>query len=226
MCGRFVLATPPAALIQRFGLASCVDFGPRYNIAPMTKVVVIRQNAEGIRIGEFHRWGLLPSWAKDPSVAAKLNNARGETVAEKPSFRSAFRRWRCVIPGDGFYEWKAVEENGRTVKQPFYIRPAADGELFRFAGLTERWVSPEGEEIHNCCIITTGPNTVMEPIHDRMPVILSPDDVATWLDPTNTNPELLRTFIRPAEPSGMMAFPVSRAVNSSRNESPDLIVPV
>ena len=212
--------------MQRYDLASCVEFGSRYNIAPMTQVVAIRQSADGKRIGEFHRWGLLPGWAKDPSIAAKLNNARGETVAEKPSFRSAFRRFRCIIPGDGFYEWKSVEENGRTVKQPFYIRPIENDQLFSFAGLTERWVSAEGEEIHSCCIITTGPNAVMEPIHDRMPVILSPDDEATWLDPENTNSELLKTYIRPAVPDGMMAFPVSRTVNSSRNESPDLIVPV
>lgn len=226
MCGRFVLATPPATLIQRFGLTSCVDFIPRYNIAPMTNIVVIRQSAEGERTGEFHRWGLLPGWAKDPSLAAKLNNARGETVNEKASFRSAFRRWRCIIPGNGFYEWKPVEENGRTVKQPYYIRPKEDGEIFRFAGLTERWTSPTGEEILSCCIVTIGPNAVMEPIHDRMPVILSVEDEAAWLDPHNTNPDMLKRFIRPANPENMMAFTVSRAVNSSRNESPDLIAPV
>jgi putative SOS response-associated peptidase YedK len=226
MCGRFVLATPPATLIQRFGLTSCVDFIPRYNIAPMTNIVVIRQSAEGERTGEFHRWGLLPGWAKDPTLAAKLNNARGETVNEKASFRTAFRRSRCIIPGDGFYEWKPVDENGRTVKQPYYIRPKEDGELIRFAGLTERWTSPTGEEILSCCIVTIGPNAVMEPIHDRMPVILSVEDEAAWLDPHNTNPDMLKRFIRPANPENMMAFTVSRAVNSSRNESPDLIAPV
>ena len=110
MRGRFVLATPPAVLIQRFGLTSCVDYGPRYNIAPMTNVVVIRQNVEGERTGEFHRWGLLPSWVKDPSIAGKLNNARGETVNDKASFRSAFRRWRCIIPGEGFYEWTSAQK--------------------------------------------------------------------------------------------------------------------
>lgn len=226
MCGRFVLVTPSGTLKQRFDLTSCVEYGPRYNIAPMTNVVVIRADAKGARTGQLHRWGLLPGWAKDPSIAAKLNNARGETVAEKPSFRTAFRRWRCIIPGNGFYEWKAVEDNGRTVKQPYYIRPAADDGVFAFAGLSERWVSPEGDEIHSCCIITTSPNAVMEPIHDRMPVILDARDYSAWLDPGNSNLELLRTFIRPAEPEGMVAFPVSRAVNSSRNESPDLIVPV
>ena len=226
MCGRFVLATPPAALIQRFGLTSCVDYPPRHNIARMTHRVVIRQNTEGERTGEFHRWGLLPSWSKDPSIAAKLNNARGETVNEKASFRSAFRRWRCIIPGEGFYEWKPIEENGRVVKQPYYIRPTADGELFRFAGLTELWTSPTGEEILSCCIITIGPNAVMEPIHDRMPVILSAEDESSWLDPANNDPAMLRRFICPADPASMMAFTVSRAVNSSRNESPDLIAPV
>lgn len=192
----------------------------------MTNIVVLRQNAEGERTGEFHRWGLLPSWSKDPSIAAKLNNARGETVNEKASFRSAFRRWRCIIPGEGFYEWKPVEENGRMVKQPYYIRPTSDGELFRFAGLTERWTSPTGDEILSCCIITIGPNAVMEPIHDRMPVILSAEDESSWLDPANNDPAMLRRFICPADPANMMAFTVSRAVNSSRSESPDLITPV
>jgi putative SOS response-associated peptidase YedK len=225
MCGRFVLATPPAPLIQRFQLTSCVDYHPRYNIAPMTNIVVIRQNEAGERTGEFHRWGLLPSWSKDPSLAAKLNNARGETVNEKASFRTAFRRWRCIIPADGFYEWTPIEVAGRTVKQPYYIRPKADGDLFRFAGLTECWKSPEGEEVFSCCIITTGPNAVMAPIHDRMPVILSVEDEAAWLDPANTDPNMLKGFIHPADPENMVAFAVSRAVNSSRNESPDLIVP-
>lgn len=226
MCGRFVLSTPPAPLVQRFDLTSCVDYSPRYNIAPMTNIVVIRQSEAGDRTGEFHRWGLLPSWSKDPSLAAKLNNARGETIHEKASFRTAFRRSRCIIPGDGFYEWKSVEENGRTIKQPYYIRPKGDDELFSFAGLTERWTSPAGEVILSCCIITIDPNAVMAPIHDRMPVILHPEDEAAWLDPHNNNPDMLKRFIRPADPENMMAFAVSRAVNSSRNESSDLISPV
>jgi putative SOS response-associated peptidase YedK len=226
MCGRFVLSVPSAALMQRFDLSSCVDFMPRYNIAPMTPIVVIRQGVDGVRTGQYHRWGLLPGWSKDVAMASKLNNARGETVADKPSFRTAFRRWRCIIPGNGFYEWKAVAEGGRQIKQPFYIRPASDDGIFAFAGLTERWVSPQGEEILSCCIITTGPNAVMAPIHDRMPVILEQSYWAAWLDPANTNPDHLRTIIRSANPDGMVAFPVSRAVNSSKNESPELIVPV
>ena len=130
----------------------------------------------------------------------------------------------CGRVGSGLA--RTLEENGHTVKQPYYIRPKDDGELFRFAGLTERWTSPAGVEILSCCIITIGPNAVMEPIHDRMPVILAAEDETAWLNPANTDPEMLRSFIRPADPANMVALTVSRAVNSSRNESPDLIARV
>lgn len=226
MCGRYALYGPRSRVREQFDLDDGFDFGPRYNIAPSTNVLVVRPEPDGRRVGRLYRWGLIPGWAKDPSIGAKLNNARGETVAEKPAFRAAFRRWRCIVPASGFYEWKAVDEGGRTVKQPYFIRPCDEGQLFGLAGLTERWVSPEGQEVHSCCIITTDANALMVPIHTRMPVILAPSDYAAWLDPANTNTEALRALLRPAEADGMIAYAVSRAVNSSRGDAPELVRPV
>ena len=153
MCGRFALYGPRSRIRDRFDLDDGFDFGPRYNIAPTTNVLVVRPGPNGRRVGSLYRWGLIPGWAKDGTMGAKLSNARGETVSEKPAFRAAFRRWRCIVPASGFFEWKAVQEDGRTVKQPYFIRPRDENELFGFAGLSERWVSPDGEEIHSCCII-------------------------------------------------------------------------
>jgi putative SOS response-associated peptidase YedK len=174
---------------DQFRLDDCVELAPRYNIAPMTRVPAVRQDEAGRRRAELYRWGLLPGWAKDQSIAAKLANARGETVAEKPAFRSAFHRSRCIVPSNGYYEWKAMATGGRTVKEPYYIRPADADQLF---GLAERWVFPEGEEIHTCCIITTDANAVLAPIHNRMLVILPPAEYQAWLDPANAHPEQLR----------------------------------
>ena len=196
---------------------------PRYNIAPTTKALVVRSGSQSGRVAGLYRWGLIPMWAKDATIGTKLINARGETVAEKPAFRTAFRRGRCIVPANGFYEWKSVQEGGRTVKQPYYIRPQDEDELFGFAGLTERWVSPDGEEIHSCCIITTDANTLMMPIHNRMPVILAPSQYDEWLDPARTDSDHLRELLRPAESEGMIAYPVSRAVNSSRTDSPTYV---
>jgi putative SOS response-associated peptidase YedK len=225
MCGRYALYGPRSRLREQFDLDEGFDFGPRYNIAPTTKVLIVRPGPGGHRVGSLYRWGLIPGWAKDAAMGAKLNNARAETVADKPAFCAAFRRWRCIVPASGFYEWKAVQEDGRTVKQPYFVRPRDENDLFGFAGLTERWVSPEGEEIHSFCIITTDANSLMMPIHDRMPVILSPDEYGAWLDPANTNAEALRAFLRPADAAGMFAYPVSRAVSSARIDSPTLVEP-
>lgn len=223
MCGRYALYGPRSWLRDQFRLDDCAELAPRYNIAPMTRVPAIRQDATGRRSADLYRWGLLPGWAKDPSLAAKLANARAETVAEKPAFGSAFRRSRCLVPANGFYEWKAVERERRTIKEPYYIRPADEDQLFGFAGLAERWVSPEGEVIYTCCIITTDANALMAPIHNRMPVILESADYEAWLDPANADPERLRTLLRPAESQSLLAYPVGRAVNFSRNDTPDLI---
>ena len=178
MCGRYALKATAAELIEHFKLLSCPEFGLRFNIAPQSMIPVIRQKPGAGRVGQLVRWGLIPSWAKDPSIGNKLNNARGETVAEKPAFRSSFAKHRCLIPASGFYEWQPVA--GR--KQPYYIHPTASGGFFAFAGLLAAWTPPAGETVVSTCIITTGPNEVMAPIHDRMPVILQPEQFDAWLD--------------------------------------------
>lgn len=221
MCGRFALAAPAAELITRFGLDQCADFGRRNNIAPGTDIPVIRESAEGKRLLQLFRWGLVPHWAKDPSIGARLNNARAESVAEKPAFRDAFKHRRCLIPASGFFEWKAEGK----MKQPYYIRPPGDADVFALAGLVERWISPGGEALLTCCIITTEANALLAPIHDRMPAIISPPDFAAWMDRGHTDVEALRGLLRPAADGGMMAYKVSRAVNSSRDDSPALVLP-
>jgi putative SOS response-associated peptidase YedK len=223
MCGRYALYGPISRLREQFDLDDGFDFAPRYNIAPTTQVLIVQSGPRGERLAKLRRWGLIPSWAKDVSIGAKLINARGETVVEKPAFRAAFRRWRCIVPANGFYEWKAVPEAGRTLKQPYFIRPQDEGDLFGFAGLAERWLSPAGEEIHTCCIITTEANALMMPIHQRMPVILQPRDFAAWLDPRNADVDGLRALLRPAAADRMIAYKVCRAVNSSRAESASFV---
>ena len=226
MCGRYALYGPVSRIREHFNLDDGFDFGPRYNIAPTMRVLVVHPGPHGERVARPHRWGLIPSWAKDVTIGAKLINARNETVAEKPAFRAAFRRWRCIVPASGFYEWKPVQESGRTIKQPYFIRSQDEGDLFGFAGLTERWVSPDGEEIHTCCIITTDANAVMMPIHDRMPAILGANDYGAWLDPGNTDVARLRALLRPAAAGTMITYPVTRLVNSSRTDSPTFVAPL
>jgi len=223
MCGRYALYGPTSRLREQFDLDLGFDFAPRYNIAPGTEVLVVESAAPGGRSARLLRWGLIPSWAQDASIGARLINARGETVSEKPAFRAAFRRARCIVPANGFYEWTAHCAGGRMVRQPYFIRPRAAGDLFAFAGLCERWRSPAGEEIRTCCIITTSANALVLPIHQRMPVILGATEHAAWLDPDNRDVEGLRTLLRPAVADGMLAHPVCRAVNSSRAESAALI---
>jgi len=226
MCGRYALYGPTSRLQKQFDLDDGFDFGPRYNISPTTQVLIIQAGPHSKRLARLHRWGLIPPWAKDATIGAKLINARGETLAEKPAFRAAFRRWRCIVPASGFYEWKAAQEAGRTIKQPYFIRPADDGDLFGFAGLSERWVSPEGDEVHTCCIITTDANELMIPLHDRMPVILQASDYGAWLDPHNADVNGLRALLRPAVADTMIVYKVCRAVNSSRGDSPTFVEPV
>jgi len=218
MCGRYALHHHPDVVALAFGLAEAPQFAARYNIAPMSNVPIVRADAHGARRAVTVRWGLLPRWAKDPKFAAKMNNARAETVAEKPSFREAYRRRRCLLPASGFYEWHAA--GGR--KQPWYIHPRG-AELFGFAALWERWQGPQGP-LETCAIVTTEANEIMRPIHDRMPVILAAADVARWLDcrPGNDVAELLR----PCPAALLDARMVSTAVNHARNESPALIEPL
>jgi len=221
MCGRYALSATAAELIEHFRLLACPDFSPRFNIAPQSSILVIRQKPGTGHVGQLVKWGLIPSWAKDPSMGNKLNNARGETVAEKPAFRSSFAKHRCLIPASGFYEWKAVTEAVKVRKQPYYIHPTTPGDFFAFAGLLAAWTPPEGETVVSSCIITTGPNEVMVPIHDRMPVILAPGQFDAWLDPGNHDTDALKAMLGPCEPGGMDAYPVSPVINSGKVEGPE-----
>jgi putative SOS response-associated peptidase YedK len=225
MCGRYALYAPGRRIREHFRLEDELDLEPRYNIAPGTHVLTVREEPDGRRRAGLCRWGLIPRWAKDPSIGSKLINARAETVVAKPAFRAALRRSRCILPASGFYEWKIVVESGRTLKQPFFIRPHEDDELFGFAGLAECWVSPEGEIIDTCCILTTEANALVKPIHDRMPVVLAPGDYDFWLDPGIQEPEALRPLLVPCPSEWLEAYPVSPKVNSSGNDAPELVAP-
>ncbi len=220
MCGRFTLRTPASQLVEIFDLLRTPDLQLRFNIAPTQPVAVIRQTDEGREPSMLH-WGMIPSWAKDPSIGSRMINARGETVATKPSFRSAFRRRRCLIMTDGFYEWK---KTGGKTKQPYYIG-RADDQPFAFAGLWEFWSGADASAIESCTIITTKPNELLSEIHDRMPVILQPDDYDRWLDPAFEDKDELQSLLV-ANPADEMAMrPVSTIVNNPRNERPECLDP-
>jgi putative SOS response-associated peptidase YedK len=222
MCGRFTLATPEQDLVVQFNLPEIPDLQPRYNIAPTQPVAAVRlPTAEGDRELVMLHWGLIPFWAKDPGIGSRMINARAETAADKPAFRAAFRRRRCLVPADGFYEWQ--KQNGS--KQPFYIR-LQNGRPFAFAGLWERWQDEEGGVIESCTLLTTRPNELIQPLHNRMPVILHPHNYAVWLDPEVEDIDVLRRLLDPYPPSEMVAYAVSRYVNAPRNEGPDCIAPL
>jgi putative SOS response-associated peptidase YedK len=208
MCGRFALNENPSRLAEHFLLSGDVDLSPSWNIAPSSLICTINADMEERRHLHKMKWGLIPSWAKDAAIGNKLANARGETVAEKPSFRYAFKSRRCLIPASGFYEWKT--EKG--VKFPWYIS-LKSGDPMAFAGLWEVWHPKEGETIESCCIITTDANTLMEPIHDRMPVILNPDQWAIWLSQQENQADKLLPLIRSHESEAMQAWPVTRELN-------------
>lgn len=222
MCGRFTLAVDPADLMDAFpGFALPAEpLTPRYNIAPSQPVAAIANN--GRNAIEMFKWGLIPSWAKDPKIGNRLINARAETLAEKPSFRSAYKRCRCLILSNGFYEWR--KEPGRRVKTPMYVR-LKSGEPFAFAGLWEVWRPAGAEPLLTCTIITTTPNALMEKIHDRMPAILKPQDYAQWLDPGEQPAQRLNRLLRPYPASQMEAYAVSTLVNDPRQDSPVCIAP-
>lgn len=201
---------------------------PRYNIAPSQDIVAIIRAASGggdaavARAATAFRWGLVPSWAKDPAMGARMINARGETVAEKPSFKAAFRRRRCLIPASGFYEW---QDRGAGPRQPVWIAPPGGG-LITFAGLWEAWMGPDGSELETCTIVTTAANETLRPFHHRMPVILAPDSFGAWLgDGTEDrlDRETALALLRPAPENTVAAVPVDRAVNDIRNDTPELI---
>jgi putative SOS response-associated peptidase YedK len=219
MCGRFTLKSGPQAIQTQFNLSKIPsDLKPRYNIAPTQPVAVVMNEADERQLKEL-RWGLIPFFAKDPSIGSRLINARAETVAEKPAFRNAFKQRRCLIVADGFYEWR--QEAKRKI--PYYIHMDSD-EPFAFAGLWERW-TPEGESpLLTCTILTTEANPLMRPIHDRMPVILPRDAREVWLDP-DADPDRLHVLLRPYEGEDMEAYTVSTRVNSPRYDGPECVEP-
>jgi len=221
MCGRFTLFDT-ASLAEAFGVAGAASLSPRYNIAPSQAVAAVRVPPGGsARESVLLHWGLVPSWAKDPSIGNRMINARAETAAGKPAFRSAMRRRRCLVPADGFYEWKRT--GGR--KQPYYIR-MRDERVFAFAGLWESWEEPGGAAVESCAILTTSPNDLLVPIHDRMPVLVAPRDYDFWLSPEVLDPGALAPLFRPFPSEEMTAFPVGTAVNNPKTDSPDLIKPL
>ena len=222
MCGRFTLSATGDVVAEMFHLTDPPDLAARYNIAPSQEVAALRATPERPEphIGML-RWGLIPFWAKDPAIGSRMINARSETAAEKPSFRAAFRRRRCLVIADGFYEWK---KEGKR-KQPYCIR-MTDGSPFAFAGLWEHWEQPDGRAIESCTLLTTSPNELLRPIHDRMPVILDSRDYAAWLDPEEQKPNALAPLLVPYPPDAMTAFPVSTRVNSPSHDAADLVNPL
>ncbi len=219
MCGRFSLGASATTLVAQFALFEAPSWTPRYNIAPTQEVlVVVRDPTNAQRQARLYRWGLIPSWAKDPAIGNQLINAKAETAATKPAFRSAFRKRRCLILADGFFEWK--KENRH--KQPYYIR-LEDGRPFAFAGLWEHWEGPEGKAIDSCTILTATPNDLLRPLHHRMAVIMGPEDYDLWLDPAIQEAERLQPLLRSYPAEAMTAYPVSTRVNNPANDSPDLV---
>ncbi len=222
MCGRYTLKTPVERLSEKFQFPEVFLLKPRYNIAPSQEVAVVRRLPDDReRKLAMLRWGLIPAWSKDPTKGAQPINAMAETAAEKPMFRDAFKRRRCLVPADGFYEWK--QEGGR--KQPVYIH-MKDGEPFAFAGLWERWVREEDELIESCTILTTEPNGLLEPIHNRMPVILDPKDYEQWLDPDVQEVTRLKPILHPYLPEQMTYYPVNLRVNNPRNDDALCVEPL
>lgn len=221
MCGRFALYTDPMTLARRLKAEAQSGLAPRYNVAPSQNIPVVRQEKEGRRFA-LARWGLVPSWAKDINLGYSTINARAETVASKPAFRSAFRHRRCLIPADGYMEWQA--QAGSKRKQPWYIT-LKSREPMAFAGLWEHWTSPEGEGLESCCVIVTEANDLMRPIHDRMPVLLDPETWDPWLEPEAHDPSSLVALLKPYPAEAMTAWPIGARVNSPKNDSPECLEP-
>ena len=221
MCGRFTITVQPDVVQQELGLASMPEnYQPRYNVAPTQPVAVVTSADE--RKAEWMRWGLVPFWAKDPSIGSRLINARAETVMEKPAFKNAFNKRRCLLIADGFYEWqKGGGAKGRS--QPYYFK-REDGKPFAFAGLWEFWKSPDGQELRTCALITTEANACVAPVHDRMPVMLSEDDLWAWL--AQDQPDDLLALLKPYPANRMTRIAVSPAVNKPEIDRAELIAPV
>jgi putative SOS response-associated peptidase YedK len=220
MCGRFTMSAPGEVVAEVFGLPGIPALEPRFNIAPTQNVAVVREGAAAPRELAMLHWGLIPSWAKDRDIGNRMINARAETAAEKPAFRAAFRLRRCLAVADGFYEW--ARSDGR--KRPYLVR-FRNGRPFGLAGLWERWRSPEDETIESFTILTTTPNAVVAPLHDRMPVIIEPEAYALWLDTGVTDVERLVPLLGPFPPVEMAAVPVSLRVNNPANDDPACVEP-
>lgn len=220
MCGRYALFGPVSRHTGHFGLQGELDLEDRYNIAPTQAVPVIRASDDGLREVVLARWGLLPAWVKDPGSIAHPINAKAETAGQKPMFRHAFRKSRVLVPASGFYEWK-----GRAgSKQPYFIR-LKDGEPMGLGGLLERWTGPDGVQL-SCCILTVDANELLASIHERMPVIIRPEDYDAWLDPGLTDIDIVGELIDPYPAEAMEAYPVGRAVGNPESQGPVLVEPV
>jgi putative SOS response-associated peptidase YedK len=223
MCGRYRLSRRKRIVEEHFASVSGEqEWSPRYNVAPTQSVPVIRQNPkEPVRELSLVRWGLIPSWAKDSSAAARMINARSETAGTKPAFRDALQFRRCLIPADGFYEWRKI---GRT-KQP-YCFEVGEGELFAFAGMWDRWKDPKGNTIETCSILTTTPNALTSAVHDRMPVILDPDGCDLWLDPGMREAAAASELLKPCDARLMRCYPVSTRINDVANDDEECSQPI
>lgn len=227
MCGRFSLTVDPAtARPKLFTVDSRKErFQPRYNVAPSQEVLAVAGTGQGEWVLGSLRWGLIPFWADDAALGNRLINARAETVHERPSFRYSFHNRRCVVLADGFYEWQALP--GKKTKQPYrFVLQGDKSPVFALAGLWDRWESPRGEVIHSCTIITTEANSVVAPVHHRMPVILKGEALAAWLNQTLPEPERLLPLLQPYRGRDLTAYAVSTLVNHPRNDSPEVIDPL
>ncbi len=235
MCGRFVSSSSADAISKFFGASFEGEALPaNYNVAPTQDVLAVLANAEGERSVQTFHWGLVPSWAKDAKIGSKMINARAETIAEKPAFKGLFKKHRLLIPMDGFYEWQQgveggpVGKNGKPLKTPMFIH-RADGEMLAVAGLWATWrdrsTGPDAPWLHSCSVITTAANETMEPVHNRMPVILPASRWNEWLDPTNADTASLQQLLVPAANDILTMHAVSTEVNNARNTGPQLIEP-
>ncbi|MFJ5761244.1 SOS response-associated peptidase [Neobacillus sp. NPDC093182] len=221
MCGRFTLTATVDQLIDRFDIEFFLqeeEYLPSYNVAPSQSVLAVIHDGTRNKMG-FLRWGLIPPWAKDMSIGYKMINARAETLTDKPSFRNAYQKKRCLIVADSFYEWKRIDSK---TKIPMRIKLKSN-DLFAMAGLWENWKSPDGKAVYSCSVITTSPNELVQDIHDRMPVILKPEDEKYWLDPSITDTTKLNPLLKPLDHALMEAYEVSPLVNSPKNNSIELI---
>ena len=220
MCGRYTLTATPAAVARHFELAETPELAPRYNIAPTQPVPVVRVSSRGERRLELRRWGLVPHWAREPSVGARLINARCESVATRPAFRDAFRRRRCLLPADGFYEWQPHPKRRR----PHHLELPGRA-LFAFAGLYERWrgAGEEAPPLETCTLLTTAAGARVSPLHDRMPVILDPESYAAWLDPEQGDPQALLPLLASERADGLRFHPVGLRMNDPRNDDPECL---